>query len=465
MTSRSDAKAMPAISTSGLRCNTAVAVLLTALTIPLVLAAPASAQPKAPKLGGTYPSSPGVSTTPRLFGLVREVFISSVGGSRGLVTRDVEGEEAGQITVYATDDCSGAPVASGPSSELENSGIPVSVAPASTTTFSATNSDLTGTSICSNPIEYRQVSNPPAMPTVTGVNPASPADDNLPHVLGVADPESTVSLYTNSSCIGAPAATGTAQQFSAGGIQVAVADNSTTVFYARASWAELPSPCSSTTVAYQEVTVPAPGGGGGGPGGEGGGAGAGATGGSSVPPTPPELHTIPGGRSNNATPLVVGTAAGAARVQIFRNGACGGHPVASGSPAQLADGFPVQVAENATTRFYAEAIDAAGRVSDCSDPVAYVEDSTPPLTRITFGPGVKTRKRSAVFRFVDIADDAPGTTFLCKFDRRRWQQCQAPLKLPHLRRKAHTLRVKGIDAAGNEEAGMASRRFKVIREH
>ena len=32
------------------------------------------------------------------------------------------------------------------------------------------------------------------------------------------------------------------------------------------------------------------------------------------------------------------------------------------------------------------------------------------------GPAAKTRKRKAVFRFVDITGDAPGTAFLCKVD-------------------------------------------------
>jgi hypothetical protein len=172
---------------------------------------------------------------------------------------------------------------------------------------------------------------------------------------------------------------------------------------------------------------------------------------------------MPGSWSNNALPLVVGSAPGATRVQIYKNAACSGQPAASGPVSQLADGFPVSVAENATTRFYGEAIDADGKASNCGEPTSYVEDSSPPLTRITFGPGVKTRKRVAVFRFADIADDPPGTTFLCKFDRRPWRTCQAPLKLQHLRPNAHTLRVKAIDAAGNEEAGGASRRFKVVR--
>jgi hypothetical protein len=128
----------------------------------------------------------------------------------------------------------------------------------------------------------------------------------------------------------------------------------------------------------------------------------------------------------------------------------------------LAGGFEMPVAANATTRFYGESIGADGKASACSDPVVYVEDSSPPWTRITFGPGAKTRKRVAIFRFTDATEDPPGTTFLCKFDRGPWKACRAPLRLPRLRPTVHTLRVKARDAAGNEEVAAASWRFEVV---
>jgi hypothetical protein len=422
------------------------------------------AAPRVPSLGGTYPSSPGISTAPRVFGSVSEVSTSRIGGVRSSALTAGVGE-GDTITIYAEPGCAGPEVATGTGPELENSGIPVTVAPGSNTIFSATNTDATGVSACSNAISYQQVNNPPAAPTVTAINPASPADNNLPHVVGSADAGSTVGIFTNPSCSGSPVATGSAAVFSAGGIPVAVADNSTTTFYARASWAELPSPCSSTSATFQEVTAPPGSGGGGGPTEGGGtplpGSGSAPPAGSTAPAAP-KLHTVPGGQANNSTPLVVGSADGAAGVQIFKNATCAGSPAAAGSASQLTAGFAIQVAENETTRFSGLAIDASGKASRCSEPVAYTEDSSPPQTRITFGPGVKTHKRVAVFRFTDITEDPPGTSFLCKFDRAPWKACQAPLRLPHLRTKAHTLRVKATDLAGNEEPAATSWRFKVI---
>jgi hypothetical protein len=119
------------------------------------------------------------------------------------------------------------------------------------------------------------------------------------------------------------------------------------------------------------------------------------------------------------------------------------------------------VVPNGEAIFSAKARNGAG-ASRCSDSVSYFEDSTPPLTRITFGPGVKTRKQVAVFRFADTTDDPAGTAFVCKFDKRPWRACQSPMRIPHLKRRSHILRVKAIDAAGNEEATAQHRRFKVI---
>jgi hypothetical protein len=427
----------------------------------LSFAAPALAAPPAPSLAGTHPSSPGLSTTPRVYGSVSGISTSRIGVHSSAVT--ALGGEEGTITIYAQPGCAGPEAATGSVAEFTNSGIEVTVAPGSNTTFSATNSDVSGISGCSNNITYQQVSDPPSAPELTAVNPPSPADDNLPHLIGSADASATVAIFTNPGCGGSPVGEGSAATFAGGGIQVGVADNSTTTFYARASWAELPSACSSTSVTYQEVSsapVTPPGPGDGTPGGS---AGSGGGPASSKPPPAPKLRTVPGGRANNSTPLVTASSSGAALVRIFKNAPCSGHPVIAGTAAQLAEGLPVPVAENATTRFYGEAVSADGKTSDCSDPVSYAEDSSPPQTRITFGPGVKTRKHVVVFRFDDITEDPPDTTFLCKLDRAPWKACQAPLRLPRLGLKAHTLRVKGVDQAGNEEAGGAAWKFKVVR--
>jgi len=184
--------------------------------------------------------------------------------------------------------------------------------------------------------------------------------------------------------------------------------------------------------------------------------------GSGNPPAAPRLRMLPRARANDNTPRVTGSAPGAATVKVFNGSSCAGSPVATGSATEFAAGLSVHVADNSANAFTAVSV-AGGNASSCSDPVTYVEDSSPPHTKITMGPGVKTRHRKVVFRFADVTDDPPGTTFLCKVDRKKWKQCNSPFKLRHLGFRRHTLRVRAIDAAGNAEAKAAKRPFQVIK--
>lgn len=96
---------------------------------------------------------------------------------------------------------------------------------------------------------------PPEAPTLTGTSPASGADDNSPRILGTAPAGSTVALFTNATCTGAPVATGAAAELAAPGIQVAVADNTTTTFHATATDSKGTSGCSASSVTYLEATA------------------------------------------------------------------------------------------------------------------------------------------------------------------------------------------------------------------
>lgn len=287
----------------------------------------------------------------------------------------------------------------------------------------------------------------------------------------------TVNIYTEPGCNGIPVATGNLGELKGEGIPAEVALGSTTTFYANQTDAEEPfgtSPCSSPGITYyqgeaveppDEEEPPGGGAGGGSGGGEsppGGGGGSGSTGVSPAAPVAPRIHLQPGGRANDNTPLVLGSAAGAERVQIFASAHCGGSPVAEGSGAELAAGIAVRVADNSETIFTAQS-QAGGPKSVCSDPAAYVEDSTAPRTRITMAPGSKTRRRKAVFRFADVSGDPTGTSFECKIDHRKWRACQSPFKVKHLGYRRHTLKIRATDSVGNPEAKPVKRRFKVIR--
>lgn len=289
-------------------------------------------------------------------------------------------------------------------------------------------------------------------------------------------PEYEIQIFDGGNCEGAVVASGTAEALEGSGITVSVTANAETTLSAKqvnpASPSE-PSACSNQ-LPYWEGVLSSGGGSGSGGGGsssgtgsEGGGSGSGSSSGSGISngtpvgkPEAPRIHTNPGGRSNNVHPLVVGSAPGADSVAVYANPNCSGTPLATGTPAQLSSGFEVSVAKNAETTFSAVAMGA--QHSSCSSPATYTEDSTPPRTRITMGPGIKTRKRQAIFRFKDITEDPPGTTFVCKIDKAKWKSCSSPLHLKHLKLGHHNVAIRATDLAGNVELKPVKRSFIVV---
>jgi len=285
--------------------------------------------------------------------------------------------------------------------------------------------------------------------------------------LAATDEEIEVTLFTDSECT-AEIASGDLAELKGKGIEVVVPADSTTTFYAiqrDSTDSDEDSNCSKFGLTYWASSTGVnpgeePPGGGGPPGSGAAGTGEGASAGSSPPA--PNLRMLPGARANDNAPRVAGSAPGAATVKVFSGASCAGSLVASGSAADLVTGLRVDVKDDSVNTFTAVSV-AGGKGSACSEPVTYVEDSLAPRTRITMGPGVKTRRRKAVFRFTDTTDDPPGTAFFCKVNRGKWKPCHSPFKLRHLGLRSHTLRVRAIDPAGNAESKGTKRRFKVIR--
>ncbi|OJU84161.1 MAG: hypothetical protein BGO11_14910 [Solirubrobacterales bacterium 70-9] len=296
-----------------------------------------------------------------------------------------------------------------------------------------------------------------------------------------------IQIFESSDCSGPVVSHGTAEALEGVGIPVPVAADSVTTFSAKQVSASHEESGCSNELTYWEGNFPPPAGGGGGEAGKGetggGGTSEGSSGGSSSSgssssgksssggsvgegnpagpkPAAPTLHLIPGERANSATPSVAGSSPGANAVSVYASGNCSGTPVAKGTPAQLSAGFQVSVTKNSATTFSAVAIGA--RHSGCSDPVTYTEDSLAPRTRITMAPGVKTRKRKAVFRFTDITEDPPGTTFKCKVDKAKWKPCASPFKIKHLKLGHHTVSIRATDTAGNVERKPVKRSFIVV---
>lgn len=219
-------------------------------------------------------------------------------------------------------------------------------------------------------------------------------------------------------------------------------------------------------------------------------------------PDPPLLTgTSPGSPGSSTEPSLLGSAEDGSLIKIYPTSNCSGETVGAGTAEDLkAAGIGVQVEAGTTKTFWATA-EAEGFTSLCSNPISYTQKDPPPegpasegggggagggsrpsagsgskglkahdgipyvrpLTKITFGPAAKTRKRRPVFRFTD-ATGQPGTKFRCRVDRGRWTGCSSPTKLKRLSLGRHVLRVKGVNAVGVWSERAASRSFKVVRK-
>jgi uncharacterized delta-60 repeat protein len=82
-----------------------------------------------------------------------------------------------------------------------------------------------------------------------------------------------------------------------------------------------------------------------------------------------------------------------------------------------------------------------------------------PDTRFTRRPRRRTHDRTPTFAF---RSDEPGSTFLCKLDRRRFRPCGSPKTLRRLRFGRHLFKVKARDEVGNLDPTPAKRRFRVL---
>ncbi len=301
-----------------------------------------SSAPAAPTLGSTNPASPANDNNPKVIGSV----------------------EAGSIvTLYAAStiaECTPAnALGSGAAAALASPGIAVPVLDDTTTALRATATDQAGNvSTCSTSISYQEDSTAPAAPTLGSTNPASPANNNAPRVIGSAEAGSSVTIYETDCAPANALAGGTAAAFAAPGIAVPVLEDTTTALRATATdQAGNVSTCS-TSISYQEDSI--------------------------APVSPTLSSTNPASPANNNNPGVVGGAEDGSTVTVYRattSADCTpANALGSGTAAAFASpGIPVTVLNNTTTTLRATATDGVGNVSACSPgSIVYEEDSTPP---------------------------------------------------------------------------------------
>ncbi len=120
---------------------------------------------------------------------------------------------------------------------------------------------------------------------------------------------------------------------------------------------------------------------------------------STGPDAPDLTATSPASPANENSPLIKGTATASTTIHIYTGANCQGSPAVSGTDAELEAGIEVSVGDDTTTTFRATATTAANNTSGCSEPITYVEDSSPPTTQITGNPPISTNSSSANFDF------------------------------------------------------------------
>jgi hypothetical protein len=253
-------------------------------------------------------------------------------------------------------------------------GIQVAVTDNSSTDFYAIASGPGGDSPCSTAtVHYDEVTPAPVAPTSLTVSPVSGSDNNNPTISGTTGADTdTVQLYTDNACTTPVGTSDAAGTFNSPGIQVTVADNSSTDFYAIATGPGGDSPCSTDTVHYDELTAP-------------------------VAPT--GLAVTPVSGSNNNSPMIAGTVdANTATVQLYTDATCT-TAIGTSSPAATFTGTGIQVtvADNSSTDFYATAAGPGG-TSPCSTSTVHYNEVTPPPGGGGGGapsPGAATGQRAA----------------------------------------------------------------------
>jgi hypothetical protein len=93
-----------------------------------------------------------------------------------------------------------------------------------------------------------------------------------------------------------------------------------------------------------------------------------------------------------------------------------------------------------------------------TEPTTPAKDTLPPTTTIGLGPKKRTHKRKAKFQFVS---NEPGSTFMCKLDRKGFAPCTPP-KTVRVKPGKHTFQVEAIDPSANADPTPAVFRWKVL---
>jgi hypothetical protein len=240
-------------------------------------------------------------------------------------------------------------------------------------------------------------------PTIDSSTPSSPANNNDPTLNGTAGAKAVlVTLHTDSACSSPPVATGKPVEGHFA-IQVHVADDSSTAFYAAAANKDAEvSPCSSGFTYVEDST----------------------------PPPVPVIVSAPASPSGSGAASFTFTDDETAVFRCQLDG--GAFSDCSGGSANysgLADGAHA---------FVVKAVDQAGNESGIAS-YAWTIDTTQPIATITDKPPLITNQPTASFSF---AAPQASSTYQCSLDGAPLRACTSPQLYPGLPDGRHTFTVQ-----------------------
>ena len=300
----------------------------------------------------TFPGTPNDPLPP--------IFVSSIptSPSRTSITPVIIGQTSvmSSTILFFSDAACKDNLGSGSSSDFTTNGIQISVLPNQSTTIYAQLQDARGKkSICVLLMTYIHDSSAPNAPVFTSISPSSPSNtSDAPTITGTTTSDiSSVSLFSDAACtmqIGSD----TAANFAFPGIVVPVADNATTLIYAKGQTAlGVWSLCGYMTTFTNDTIAPV------------------APTFAAANPASPTRMTI--------YPVLTGTVSSdTARVVFYKDSLCHSM-IGSGTGTQYqAGGISVAVIANASTDIYATAVDSALNASACTHLTTYVNDTIAP---------------------------------------------------------------------------------------
>jgi predicted phage tail protein/sugar lactone lactonase YvrE len=268
-------------------------------------------------------------------------------------------------------------------------------------------------------------------PTFTGTSPASPANDNSLLVSGSAEPSTTVRLYTDPSCVGPVAATGTDSEFASPGLSVSVADDTTTSFYATATdGSGQVSACSMTPIEYIE---------------------------DSTAPGAPQITLEPASPGSELDPSWSFNTDAGATAECELTGPSGVlYPF---GPCTSPATFDITGEPDGSYTFSVRATDTAGNAGSATSDTYVLDSNAPTAPAITVSPPSPSNDLGPTWEFAV----EPGSSAECEFSyegtvQQAFTPCSGPqtFDLTGEPDGDYTFRVQARDGAGNPSAPVGS---------